>query len=149
LCLRCQAGEHGVGTAHAGLLDSSEHCGQSNAGAHAATASCPGRDSNPHALRQSLLRQPCLPFHHPGGSTTVAVRRNGVVIHISALVAAGRGSGDTVAAVTRAAHRPDAAEADADADEQATSLRVPTWPARSIAAFGRWWGTLGAFDLIM
>jgi hypothetical protein len=27
---------------------------------------CPGRESNPHALRQGILSPLCLPFHHPG-----------------------------------------------------------------------------------
>jgi hypothetical protein len=29
---------------------------------------CRERDLNPHALRQSILSAPCLPFHHPGGA---------------------------------------------------------------------------------
>src|SRR3989338_3051260 len=27
---------------------------------------CPGRESNSHALRQSILSRSCMPFHHPG-----------------------------------------------------------------------------------
>lgn len=44
--------------------------------AHANVEWCPRRDSNPHTLRNRLLKPACLPFHHLGGSTKSTVKAN-------------------------------------------------------------------------
>ncbi len=68
LGLRRESGEHRIRTTHVRLLR-----GFKGHNRHKRSASgCPGRDSNPHARRQPLLRQPCLPFHHPGGQAKIS-----------------------------------------------------------------------------
>ena len=35
---------------------------------------CPGRESNSHALRHTILSRACLPFHHPGKFSLIVSR---------------------------------------------------------------------------